>query len=118
MECIPQEIHVNILFTGRLKATGLGSVFMSDIGLNLSRLCNTVFILKLEYHQWAITSTICYFVIINNDRVKEDEMLRACYMDGGEMNAYRILVGKPEIRRPLGRPRLCKRIILRCILEI
>jgi hypothetical protein len=25
---------------------------------------------------------------------------------GGKRNAYRILVGKPEERRPLGRPRL------------
>jgi hypothetical protein len=36
---------------------------------------------------------------------KEDEMGRACSMDGGTRNAYRILVGKPEGKTPLGRPR-------------
>jgi hypothetical protein len=30
---------------------------------------------------------------------------RACSTNGGKRNAYRILVGKPEGRRPLGRPR-------------
>jgi hypothetical protein len=37
--------------------------------------------------------------------VKEDEMGRACSTNGGEKEAYRILVGKPERKRPLGRPR-------------
>jgi hypothetical protein len=30
---------------------------------------------------------------------------RACSTHGEKRNAYRILVGKPEGRRPLGRPR-------------
>jgi hypothetical protein len=29
----------------------------------------------------------------------------SCRTNGGERNAYRILVGKPEEKRPLGRPR-------------
>jgi hypothetical protein len=29
----------------------------------------------------------------------------ACSKNGGERNVYRLLVGKPEGRRPLGRPR-------------
>jgi hypothetical protein len=33
-------------------------------------------------------------------------MGRACSTHGGERNACRILVGKPERKRPLGRPRL------------
>jgi hypothetical protein len=37
--------------------------------------------------------------------VKEDEMGRACNMNGEKRNAYGILVGKPEGKRPLGRPR-------------
>jgi hypothetical protein len=37
--------------------------------------------------------------------VKEDEMGRACSTIGGKRNAYRILVGKPEGKKPLGRPR-------------
>jgi hypothetical protein len=30
---------------------------------------------------------------------------RACSTDGAKRNAYRILVGEPEVKRPLGRPR-------------
>jgi hypothetical protein len=33
------------------------------------------------------------------------EMGRACSTNGENRNAYRILVGKPEEKRPLGRPR-------------
>jgi hypothetical protein len=32
-------------------------------------------------------------------------MGRACSMNGEKRNAYRILVGKPEGKRPLGRSR-------------
>jgi hypothetical protein len=32
-------------------------------------------------------------------------MGRACSTNGEKRNAYRILVGKPEEKRPLGRPR-------------
>jgi hypothetical protein len=32
-------------------------------------------------------------------------MGRECSTDGEKRNAYRILVGKPEGKRPLGRPR-------------
>jgi hypothetical protein len=32
-------------------------------------------------------------------------MGRACNMSGEKRNAYRILVGKPEGKKPLGRPR-------------
>jgi hypothetical protein len=35
-----------------------------------------------------------------------DEMSRACSTDWEKRNAYRILVGKAEGMRPLGRPRL------------
>jgi hypothetical protein len=37
--------------------------------------------------------------------VKENEMGWACSTNGEKRNAYRILVGKPEEKRPLGRPR-------------
>jgi hypothetical protein len=37
--------------------------------------------------------------------MKEDEMDRACSTHGDKMNACTILVGKPEIMLPLGRPR-------------
>jgi hypothetical protein len=38
-------------------------------------------------------------------QVKEDEMGRACSMNGKKRYAYRILMGKSEVKRPLGRPR-------------
>jgi hypothetical protein len=37
--------------------------------------------------------------------MKKDEMGGACSMNGEKRNAYRILVGKPEGKRPLGRRR-------------
>jgi hypothetical protein len=37
--------------------------------------------------------------------VKEDEMGRACSKNGGDEEAFRRLVGKPEVKRPLRRPR-------------
>jgi hypothetical protein len=42
---------------------------------------------------------------VYNDQVKEDEMGRACSTNGEKRNAYRILVGKQEGKKPLGRPR-------------
>jgi hypothetical protein len=42
-----------------------------------------------------------------NDQVKEDEMGRACSMNGEKRNAYtrtRILVGKSERKRRIGSP--------------
>jgi hypothetical protein len=39
-----------------------------------------------------------------NDQIKENEMGRACSLNVETRNAYRIFVGKPEGRRPLGRP--------------
>jgi hypothetical protein len=41
----------------------------------------------------------------SNDQVKEDQMGRACRTNDERRNAYRILVGKPQGRRLLGRPR-------------
>jgi hypothetical protein len=35
----------------------------------------------------------------------EDVMGRACSTNGEKRNAYRILVGNPERKRPLGRPK-------------
>jgi hypothetical protein len=40
-----------------------------------------------------------------NDQIKEDEIVRACSTNGEKRNAYRILVGKPERKRPLGKPK-------------
>jgi hypothetical protein len=41
----------------------------------------------------------------SNDRVKEEEMGRIYRTNGEKRNAYRILVGRPERKRPLKKPR-------------
>jgi hypothetical protein len=43
--------------------------------------------------------------INKNDEVKDDEMGSVCSMNGGEENAYRLLVGKSEGKRQLGSQR-------------
>jgi hypothetical protein len=45
------------------------------------------------------------------------EMDRACSTTGEKRNVYRLLVGKPEGKRLLGKPRHSGWIILRWILE-
>jgi hypothetical protein len=40
-----------------------------------------------------------------NRVIKEHEMDKACSMNRKKRTAYSILVGKPEEKRPLGRPR-------------
>jgi hypothetical protein len=42
--------------------------------------------------------------IIKNDQIKEEEVGRYVARMGEKRNAYRILVGKPESKRPLARP--------------
>jgi hypothetical protein len=41
-----------------------------------------------------------------NHQVKEDGMIRACRTHEEKMNLYRVLVGKPQGKRPLGKPGL------------
>jgi hypothetical protein len=39
------------------------------------------------------------------DKIKDDDTVRACSMSREMRNAYTVLTGKPEGKRPLGRPR-------------
>jgi hypothetical protein len=39
------------------------------------------------------------------DKIEKNEMGGACSADGEERGVYRVMVGKPEGKRPLGRPR-------------
>jgi hypothetical protein len=39
------------------------------------------------------------------DKIEKNEMGGACSTYGGGRGVYRVLVGKPEGKRPLGRPR-------------
>jgi hypothetical protein len=40
-----------------------------------------------------------------DDKIEKNEIGRACNADGEQRGMYRVLVGKPEGKRPLGRPR-------------
>jgi hypothetical protein len=40
-----------------------------------------------------------------NNQIKEDEMGWACKTNKEKINAYRLLLGRPERKRPLGGPR-------------
>jgi hypothetical protein len=51
------------------------------------------------------------------DQVKKIEMGRACSTYWERRGAYSVLVGKPEERRALGRPRHRWKIILKLIFE-
>jgi hypothetical protein len=67
------------------------------------RYCETPIILNL--HQ---------ILLQYNNQIKEDKMGRASGMHGSIKNMYKILIGKPEGKRPLGRPRHgCTKWILR-----
>jgi hypothetical protein len=39
------------------------------------------------------------------DKIEKNEMGRACSSDGEGLGLYRVLVGKPVGKRPVGRPR-------------
>ena len=51
----------------------------------------------------ALSSVL--FTTYLDDQVKETEMGRACSMHGERRYAYGVLVGKPQGKRKLGRPR-------------
>jgi hypothetical protein len=64
---------------------------------------------KLWYLPSKLHYTASYKNCNNNNNVDyydlQDEMLRVCSRNGGEEIAYRILVGNPEGKKPLRRPR-------------
>jgi hypothetical protein len=50
---------------------------------------------------------VCYskLIFVEYDQVKGDQMGKAYSTNGSEDECIRILVGRPEGKRPLGRPR-------------
>jgi hypothetical protein len=52
-----------------------------------------------------------------SDKTEKNEMGGACSMYGEERDVYRVLVGKPEGKRPLGRPRCRWEVNIRWILR-
>jgi hypothetical protein len=57
---------------------------------------------KLMYYSWYEGELSYQWKEWKNDQVEEDELGRACSTDGEIRNTYRLFVGKPEGRRPLG----------------
>jgi hypothetical protein len=41
-----------------------------------------------------------------SDKIENNEMGGACSTNGANRGVYRVLVGKPEVKRPPGRPKL------------
>jgi hypothetical protein len=60
---------------------------------------------RLVHNPSQILVSVLFSKYNENNHVKKDEMGGACSTNGEKRNAYRILVGKPEGKRPLGRPR-------------
>jgi hypothetical protein len=54
-------------------------------------------------------------VILIGDKIEKNEMGRASSSDGEGTGLYRVLVGKPEGKRPRGDPGIDGRIMLRWI---
>ena len=65
--------------------------------------CVYVSILKFGYIYIYIYNI--YILYCAGDKIEKNEMGWACGAYGKERGVYRVLVGKPEGKRPLGRPR-------------
>jgi len=55
--------------------------------------------------QFNIFLVLNYGIHRRGDEVEKNEMSGACSRCGVEGGVYRVLVGKPERKRPFGRPR-------------
>ena len=54
--------------------------------------------MEKNYIMWSL-------IICTRHQIEKNEMDRACRTYGERRNSYRLLVGKPEGKRPLGRSR-------------
>jgi hypothetical protein len=55
---------------------------------------------RLKYFSYVILTQY-----LAGDKIEENEMGGACSTYGEGRGVYRVLVGKPEVKRPLGRPK-------------
>jgi hypothetical protein len=89
-----------------LRSSKFGASFL-NLNLTGYRAAKISFVIKAFIIIWFIDNALYYNLFyLRIVVVKEDEMGRACSTNGEKMNAYRILVVKPEGKRPQGRPRL------------
>ena len=75
---------------------------------------------KLRVFENKVLRRICSVLLTNYHsgvKIKKTGMGKACSTLVERIDAYRVSVGNPEGRRPLGRPRLRGRIILKGIFE-
>jgi hypothetical protein len=76
--------------------------------------CETWFLTLREEDRWRVfENRVLKRIFVP----KRDDISRACSTNGEKMNAYKILVGKPDGKRPLGRPRRRWGIILKWIIK-
>jgi hypothetical protein len=52
-----------------------------------------------------VLGSILFIYCCAGDKIEKNEMGGACGADGEERGVYRVLVGKPEGKRLMGRPR-------------
>jgi hypothetical protein len=98
-EYISSSVSITYLFTFfRIHVSFFLTMLFLYLVLSLS-LCVFDF---LPFGRLFIASKI-FCMSVN--QVKEDEMGRVCSTNGEKGNTHRILVGKPEGKTPLGRPR-------------
>ena len=62
-------------------------------------------ILKLIFNKWDGEAWTGWSLMICTPKIEKNEMGDVCSTYGESRGAYRVLVGKPEGKRPLGRPR-------------
>jgi len=55
--------------------------------------------------RWRALESVLLTQYCAGDKIEKNEMGRACGTYGEKSGTYRVLVGKPEGRRPLGRPK-------------
>jgi hypothetical protein len=58
-----------------------------------------------KLHNEQLRDIVLFAKYNQNNQVEEDEMGGVCSTNGEKFNAYRLLVGKPEGKRPLRRSR-------------
>jgi hypothetical protein len=61
--------------------------------------------MKKRLHNKELLCSVFLTKHHSGDHVKKTEIIRACSTNGESRGAYRVLVGKPEGRRPRGSPR-------------